>query len=244
MNIGGGEAADQLVRMLLSGGEVAVRLGGSAAKNLLAMSLALAKNHKKISGKVRMGKMLQQTRDLRVFPMTQEEYREFRLKAREPKLLYAAIQNSRDSNGPNSMVDVVMAGHRGGTGQFGVPEDDVPATGVPPKGAAVRERQRRWNRNAKKDSRSDAPHAIPAPALLRAPGARRGRRVRSGPLLRAACRAIALGWRNSVSVPRPGRKPRRGPRPDDRVLFGESAGYSGPVRVWLSCKKVEGGQIT
>ena len=68
MNIGGGEAADQLVRMLLSGGEVAVRLGGSAAKNLLAMSLALAKNHKKISGKVRMGKMLQQTRDLRVFP--------------------------------------------------------------------------------------------------------------------------------------------------------------------------------
>ena len=108
MNIGGGEAADQLVRMLLSGGEVAVRLGGSAATNLRAMSLALAKNHKKISGKVRMGKMLQQTRDLRVFPMTQEEYREFRLKAREPKLLYAAIQNSRDSNGPNSMVDVVM----------------------------------------------------------------------------------------------------------------------------------------
>lgn len=105
MNIGGGEAADQLVRMMLSGGEVAVRLGGSATKNLLAMSLALAKSHRKISGRVRMGKMLQQTRDLRVFPMTQEEYREFRHKAREPKLLYAAIQNSRD---PNSMVDVVM----------------------------------------------------------------------------------------------------------------------------------------
>ena len=108
MNIGGGEAADQLVRMMLSGGEVAVRLTGSAVKNLLAISLALAKSHKKISGKVRMGKMLQQTRDLRVFPMTQEEYREFRHKAREPKLLYAAIQNSRDSNGPNSMIDVVM----------------------------------------------------------------------------------------------------------------------------------------
>ena len=108
MNIGGGEAADQLVRMMLSGGEVAVRLGGSATKNLLAMSLALAKSHRKISGRVRMGKMLQQTRDLRVFPMTQEEYREFRHKAREPKLLYAAIQNSRDPNGQNSMVDVLM----------------------------------------------------------------------------------------------------------------------------------------
>ena len=108
MNIGGGEAADQLVRMLLSGGEVAVRLGGSAAKNLLAMSLALAHNHKQISGKIRMGKSLQQTRDLRVFPMTQEEYRDFRYKARGPKLLYAAIQNSRDTNDLNSMVDVIM----------------------------------------------------------------------------------------------------------------------------------------
>lgn len=36
MNIGGGEAADQLVRMMLSGSEVAVRLSGSAIKNMLA----------------------------------------------------------------------------------------------------------------------------------------------------------------------------------------------------------------
>ena len=54
MNIGGGEAADQLVRMMLSGTEVAVRLGGSAHKNMLALSLALAKNNKTISGKVNL----------------------------------------------------------------------------------------------------------------------------------------------------------------------------------------------
>ena len=40
MNIGGGEAADQLVRMMLSGSEVAVRLGGSALKNMLALTAA------------------------------------------------------------------------------------------------------------------------------------------------------------------------------------------------------------
>ena len=68
MNVGGGEAADQLVRMMLSGGEVAVRLSGSAAKNLLALSLALAKNHKKICGKINMGKMLRETRDVRTSP--------------------------------------------------------------------------------------------------------------------------------------------------------------------------------
>ena len=105
MNIGGGEAADQMVRMMLSGGEVTVRLTGSAAKNLLAISLALAKSHKKVSGRMRMGKMLQQTRDLRTFPMTQEEYRAFKKGAREKKLLYAAVKNTRNQNG---MVDVVM----------------------------------------------------------------------------------------------------------------------------------------
>ena len=70
MNVGGGEAADQMVRMMLSGGEVAVRLSGSALKNMLAMSMALAKSRRTLSGRVRMGKMLRETRDLRVFPMS------------------------------------------------------------------------------------------------------------------------------------------------------------------------------
>ena len=55
MNIGGGEAADQMVRMLLSGTEVVIRLSGSALKNLLALTLALARNHKKLSGKSQPG---------------------------------------------------------------------------------------------------------------------------------------------------------------------------------------------
>ena len=77
MNIGGGEAADQLVRMMLSFGEVSVRLGGSALKNVLALSMALAKNNKTISGKINLGKMLRETRDLRQFPMSPEQYRQF-----------------------------------------------------------------------------------------------------------------------------------------------------------------------
>ena len=44
MNVGGGEAADQMVRMMLSGGEVTVRLGASAIKNLAAITIALARN--------------------------------------------------------------------------------------------------------------------------------------------------------------------------------------------------------
>jgi len=105
MTIGGGEAADQMVRMMLSGGEVTVRLAGSALKNLLALTMALAKDHKVLSGKVNMGKMLKETRDLRLFPMTPEQYKQFRKLAKKQKILFSAIKD-RDDKG--RLVDVVM----------------------------------------------------------------------------------------------------------------------------------------
>lgn len=105
MNIGGGEAADQLVRMMLSGSEVAVRLSGSALKNVLALSMALAKNHKTISGKINLAKMLRETRDVRKFTMSPEQYQEFRKRAGKQKLLFSAI---RDTDGHGKVVDVIM----------------------------------------------------------------------------------------------------------------------------------------
>lgn len=77
MYAGGGEAADQTVRLMLAGCETVVRLSGYGLKNALAISLALAKNNKQLSGKVNLGKMLRETRDLRVFPMNKEQYKQF-----------------------------------------------------------------------------------------------------------------------------------------------------------------------
>lgn len=105
MNIGGGEAADQMVRMMLSGTEVIVRLSGSALKNLLALTLALARNHKKLSGKVNLGRMLRETRDLRQFSMTPEQYKEFQHRAKKQKLLFATI---RDRDGRGKLIDVIL----------------------------------------------------------------------------------------------------------------------------------------
>ena len=101
----GGEAADQTVRMMLSGTEVALRLGGSLLKNLLALTLALAKNHKTISGKVNMAKMLRQTRDIRQFQMTPEQYQQFKRLASRQKILFSAI---RDADGRGRFVDVAI----------------------------------------------------------------------------------------------------------------------------------------
>lgn len=105
MTIGGGEAADQMVRMMLSGGEVAVRLGGSALKNLLALTMALARHEKTLSGKVNMDKMLRETRDLRLFPMSPEQFKQFQKHAKRQKILFSAI---KDRDGRSRVIDVVM----------------------------------------------------------------------------------------------------------------------------------------
>ena len=105
MNVGGGEAADQLVRMLLSGTEVSVRLGGSALKNLLALTMALARNNKTLSGKVSLGKMLRETRDLRQFSMTPEQYKRFARLAKKQKILFSTIRD-RDDRG--KLIDVIL----------------------------------------------------------------------------------------------------------------------------------------
>lgn len=105
MNTGSGEAADQAVRMILSGCEVAVRLTGSAMKNTAAILLALARNHKKVAGKTSLTKMLRETRDIRLFPMSEEQYSQFRQLAKQQKILYAAITD-RDRHG--GQIDLVI----------------------------------------------------------------------------------------------------------------------------------------
>ncbi|MFQ9825648.1 MAG: DUF3801 domain-containing protein [Oscillospiraceae bacterium] len=90
--------------MMLSGGEVAIKLAGSAAKNAAAMLLALARNHKKVYGKTSLKKILQQTRDIRTFSLTPEQYREFSRQAKD-KVLFAGIQ---DKEQPDAPIDLVI----------------------------------------------------------------------------------------------------------------------------------------
>ena len=56
--INSGDAAETVARVMLTGTEVTLRLTASATKNLLALSVALANQHKQISGKINMKKML------------------------------------------------------------------------------------------------------------------------------------------------------------------------------------------
>lgn len=98
-----GDAAETVVRVMLAGTEITLRLTASATKNLLALSVALAKQHKQISGKTNMKKMLKDNRDIRVFPMTKAQYRAFQKQAKPFRLLYASI---RDKDG--GQIDLVL----------------------------------------------------------------------------------------------------------------------------------------
>ena len=52
-----------------------------------------------------MGKLLRETRDLRQFPMTPEQYRQFEKLAKKQKLLFSTI---RDQDGRGKLVDVIL----------------------------------------------------------------------------------------------------------------------------------------
>lgn len=97
------DPSEEVVRMMLSGAEVTVRLTASAAKNLLAISIALAKSHKQLCGRTNMKKMLKETRDLRAFHMSREEFQRFQKEAKSYKLLYSYVRDDRQSS-----VDVIL----------------------------------------------------------------------------------------------------------------------------------------
>lgn len=67
--------------------------------------MALAHNRKTLSGKVNMGKMLRETRDLRRFPMTNQQYKQFKELAKKHKLLFSVI---RDKDGRGKLMDVIL----------------------------------------------------------------------------------------------------------------------------------------
>ena len=62
-----GDAAEQVMRMSLETGEVAVRLAGSGAKQVAVMLYAILRDQEKSRGKARLSQMLRSGKELKVF---------------------------------------------------------------------------------------------------------------------------------------------------------------------------------
>ena len=100
-----GDAADEVVRIMLNGTEVAVRLAGSGVKNLAAMLIAWSKKEKKPYGKTNLMRLLKSGEELQVISLDREQYKQFKTLAKK-KVLYAPFLNTKEEDGK---VEVVIS---------------------------------------------------------------------------------------------------------------------------------------
>lgn len=103
-----GEAAEQIVRMSLEGTEVALKLTGSAAKNIAAGIYAVMKNRdkNKLKGKQRLTSMLKSGKELKVFTISEEHLKQFAKEAKRYGVVYCALRGKDKSS--DGLVDVMV----------------------------------------------------------------------------------------------------------------------------------------
>ena len=89
-----GDAAEQVVRISLEGTEVALKLTGSAAKNIAAMLYAVWKNRdkNKTKGHQRLSAMLKSGKELKVFTVSEEHLKQFATEAKRYGVVYCALR--------------------------------------------------------------------------------------------------------------------------------------------------------
>ena len=101
-----GDAAESIVRMSLQGFEVAVRLSGSGAKNVVALLIAILKDKQQIKGKTRLSNMLKSGKELKVFTVKEEDLKKFTEEAKRYGVLFCALKSKGKS--VDGMVDIMV----------------------------------------------------------------------------------------------------------------------------------------
>lgn len=103
-----GDAAEQIVRISLEGTEVALKLTGSAAKNIAAMIYAVLKNRdkNKTKGRQRLTAMLKSGKELKVFTVSEEHLKQFAAEAKRYGVVYCALRGKEKS--ADGMVDIMV----------------------------------------------------------------------------------------------------------------------------------------
>ena len=103
-----GDAAEQVVRFSLEGTEVALRLTGSAAKNIAAALYTILKNRDKTktAGRQRLTAMLKSGKELKVFTLPEEHLKQFTVEAKRYGVVYCALRGKEPS--ADGLVDIMV----------------------------------------------------------------------------------------------------------------------------------------
>lgn len=100
-----GDAAEQVVKMTLEGTEVALRVTGSLAKNVLVAIYALLSDHEKTAGQVRMKELLKSGKELKLYTIRADELQKFKEVAKQYGVLYTVMRDKENTD-PHAELDL------------------------------------------------------------------------------------------------------------------------------------------
>ena len=98
------EAVDQVVKIMLEGSGHAIKNAGVGAKQIAALLYAILRDQKRTKGKVRLTNMLRSNKELRIFPVRQEDVKLFCKEAKAYGVLYCAMRLKKSQDG---VVDIM-----------------------------------------------------------------------------------------------------------------------------------------
>lgn len=100
-----GDAAEQVVRLSLETGEVAVKLAGEGAKQLAILLYAILREQKKNKGKTRLTNMLRSGKKLKVFAVKDSDLQLFCREAKKYGVLYCVL---KDRDATDGLTDIMV----------------------------------------------------------------------------------------------------------------------------------------
>ena len=100
-----GDAAEQVVRLSLETGEVAVKLAGTGAKQLAILLYAILREQKKTKGKTRLTNMLRSGKELKVFAVKDSDLQLFCREAKKYGVLYCVL---KDRDATDGITDIMV----------------------------------------------------------------------------------------------------------------------------------------
>ena len=100
-----GDAAEQVVRLSLETGEVAVKLAGEGAKQLAILLYAILREQKKTKGKTRLTNMLRSGKELKVFAVKDSDLQLFCREAKKYGVLYCVL---KDRDATYGLTDIMV----------------------------------------------------------------------------------------------------------------------------------------
>ena len=94
-----GEAADQVMRMMLNGTEVLLKLSGAGARQTAVLLYSALKQQNKTSGAARLSSMLRSGKPLKVYTFKDQDLEKFKECAKEYGVLFCILKDKDKTDG-------------------------------------------------------------------------------------------------------------------------------------------------